>query len=133
MLTARKRLKVLLKKWKLPLIPEAVKVGQWDKILEPMIILPNKKTMRKLQRSGHCWEIKNTFIYYCLIIISQLANYCQYLPPLIRDDRIILIVDGHPSRFSFTTCLILYLFNIDLVLLPPHTFYRHSMRVWQHH
>lgn len=139
MLTAKRRLKVLDKKGRLPLIPEDVKVPHLTGcvtftasgvIFDPVIILPNKKTLRKLQQySGLCyfcgtmagWQTKNTFIYYCLILICQLAIYRQNLPSQIRDDRILLIVDGHPSRYSFTACLILYLFNIDLVLLPPHT------------
>lgn len=30
-------------------------------------------------------------------------------------------MDGHPSRNNFIAALILYLFEVDLVLLPPHT------------
>lgn len=30
-------------------------------------------------------------------------------------------MDGHPSRNNFLAALILYLFDADLVLLPPHT------------
>lgn len=139
MLTAKRRLKVLARKGRLPLIPEAVKVPHLTGCVtftasgvffDPLIILPNKKTLRKLEQySGLCyfagtmagWETKNTFIYYCIILITQLSIYRQNLPKEIQNDRIVLIVDGHPSRFSFQACLILYLFDVDLVLLPPHT------------
>ena len=43
------------------------------------------------------------------------------LQPKIREDPILFISDGHPSRYSFKALLILYLFNIQLLLIPPHT------------
>ena len=63
---------------------------------------------------------KNLFLYYCLNIVSQISLYRQQLDQSIRNEPILLIVDGHPSRFSFLCCYIFYLFNIDLLLLPPH-------------
>ena len=58
---------------------------------------------------------KNLFLYYCLNIVSQISLYRQQLDQSIRNEPILLIVDGHPSRFSFLCCYIFYLFNIDLL------------------
>ena len=139
MLTAKRRLKVLARKGRLPLIPEAVKVPNFTgcvtftasgHLFDPLIILPNKKTLRTLiEYSGISyfagtmagWQTSNTFIYYCLLLVCQISSYRLTLPEKTRNERFLLLVDGHPSRFTFKGCLILYLFDIDLVLLPPHT------------
>ena len=64
---------------------------------------------------------KNIFIYYCILLVRQISHYRLNLPEGIRDERILLLVDGHPSRYNFRAALILYLFGVDLVLIPPHT------------
>lgn len=45
------------------------------------------------------------------------------MPKDIRNERFLLWVDGHKSRLNFKAALILifYLFNVDLVHIPPHT------------
>lgn len=139
MLTAKRRLKVLAQKGQLPLIPEAVKVPHLTGcvtftasgyLFEPLIILPEKKTLRTLTEysglayfagSAAGWNTRNLFIYYVLILVCQLSSYRLSLPEKLRDERILLLLDGHPSRFSFKACLILYLFDVDMVLIPPHT------------
>ena len=42
-----------------------------------------------------------------------------FYPPSRRST--ITSVDGHPRRYNYEVALILYLFDIDLVLIPPHT------------
>lgn len=139
MLSARKRLKVLGRKGILPLIPENIKlphltgcvtISASGHLFEPLIILPNKKTMRYLGKfTNHVYlasssagrMTKNLFSYYCLLLVCELSYYLQSLPDEIRNDRILLLVDGHPSRYNYEVALILYLFDIDLVLIPPHT------------
>ena len=139
MLTAKRRLKVLARNGKLPLIPDAVKVPHLTGcvtfsasgfVFDPLIILPNKKTLRTLQEytglayfssSTAWWMTSQIFIYYSILLICQLSCYRLTLPENLRNERILLLSDGHPSRFNFTSALIFYLFNVDLVLIPPHT------------
>ena len=139
MLTSKKRFKVLARIGKLPLIPDALKLPHLTgcvafsasgHVFKPLIILPNKKTLRTLEEfngkaffasSAAGWMTQNIFIYFSLLLVCQLFHYRLTLPDSLRHQRIILLVDGHKSRESFTAALIFYLFDIDLVLLPPHT------------
>lgn len=139
MLSAKRRLKVLAREGKLPLVPEAVKVPHLTGcvaftasgfVFDPMIILPRKKTLRTLQEfeglavftgSFAGWMTKNLFTYYAIYLICQISHYRLTLPHEIRNERFLLLLDGHPSRNNFIAALILYLFEVDLVLLPPHT------------
>ena len=43
------------------------------------------------------------------------------LPYKLKNEHFLLIVDGHKSRESFLAELLLYLFNIDLLILPSHS------------
>ena len=139
MLSAKRRFKVLVKKGLLPLIPEAMKLPHFTgcvcfsasgKVFKPLIILPNKKTFRTFDEFKDFayfgstmagWMTLNTFTYFTILLVCQLSHYRLTLPDDLKDESILLLVDGHPSRFNFTAALILYLFNIDLVLIPPHT------------
>ena len=115
---------------KLPHLTGCVTFSATGHLFIPLIILPNKKTMRKLgEFANHAyfassaagWMTKNLFSYYCLLLICQVSYYRLSLPENIRHERILLLVDGHPSRYNFEATLILYLFDIDLALIPPHT------------
>lgn len=139
MLTAKRRLKVLSRKGIIPLIPEAVKVPHLTGcvtftasgfVFDPLIILPDKKTLRTLESYDQIayfasslagWNTSNIFTYYCILLVCQLSQYRMTLQPKIREDPILFISDGHPSRYSFKALLILYLFNIQFLLIPPHT------------
>ena len=139
MLTAKRRLKEPARRGELPLIPEAIKVPHLTGcvtftasgyVFELLIILPNKKTLRTLdQYAGLAffasyaagWNTMNIFEYYALLLVCQLSQYRMTLPKNLRNERILLLLDGHPSRFTFKACLILYLFDVDVVLIPPHT------------
>lgn len=139
MLSARKRLKVLAAKGQLPLVPENIKLPHMTgcvtftasgHVFAPLIILPSKKTMRGLTdftsnaifaSSSAGWMTKNLFVLYAILIVCQVSHYRLTLLEDIRQDRLLLLVDGHPSRYNFKAALILYLFGIDLVLIPPHT------------
>lgn len=70
---------------------------------------------------GAGWITKNIFVYYCLLLICQLSHYRLTLPEELQIERFLLIVDGHKSRENYLPALILYLFNIDLLLLPSHS------------
>lgn len=138
-LSSRKRLKVLAKKNQLPLIIESPKIPHLTGVItvsasgdyfKPLIVLPNKKTLRSLKHlEDRCylvstlsgWMTKKTFIYYTFLLISQISHYRLQLDPSIRNNSIILILDGAKSHISFISAYLFYLFNIDLLLLPPHT------------
>lgn len=138
MLNAKRRLKVLAKKGRLPLIPEAVKVPHLTgcvaftasgHLFDPLILLPNKKTLRTLEEfdggayfgsSSAGWMTKDLFTYFCIILICQISHYRLTLPEKLQNERFLLIVDGHKSRENFNALCLLYLFGIDILLLPPH-------------
>ena len=119
MLTARKRLKVLAKKGQLPLVPEQIKlphmtgcitVSASGYVFKPLIILPNKKTLRTLDNflndahfasSSAGWIIHDIFTYYCLLLICELSCYRLTLPKDIRNER--LIHYTYPRRRPFMT------------------------------
>lgn len=67
------------------------------------------------------WNTKKGFLYYSLLIISEISTYRFSLNEKIRDDPILLILDGAPSHLDFLSAYLFYLFNIDLLLIPPHT------------
>lgn len=48
-------------------------------------------------------------------------DYRLILPLAIRNDSILLIVDGHPSRRNYLVNYIFSYFNVDIVVLPGHT------------
>ena len=56
-------------------------------------------------------------------MVCQISSYRLTLPEATFNERFLLLFDGLLSRFTFKGCLILYLFDIDIVLLPPHTLY----------
>ena len=138
-ISSRKRLKVLAKKFQLPLtsyetklphLTGVITISATGKFFDPIVIVPNLKRLSSISQmfsnvyfcsSFSGWMTKNLFLYYCLNIISQISIYRLQLPKNLRDELILLIVDGHPSRSTFLACYILHLFNIDLLLLPPHT------------
>lgn len=138
-LSSRKRLKVLAKKTQLPLITENPKIPHLTGVItvsasghlfSPLIVLPNKKTLRYLKDfEDECyfvstlsgWMTKKTFLYYTFLIISQISQYRLTLDEKIRDDPILLIMDGAKSHISFISAYLFSLFNIDLLLIPPHT------------
>lgn len=64
---------------------------------------------------------KDAFVLYAILFCSQITHYRLTLPISIRNDSILLIVDGHPSRRNYLANYIFSCFNIDLVVLPGHT------------
>lgn len=137
MLSARRKFKVLSFERKLPLTPSAgsyphltgvVTVSGIGKCFEPTIILPNKKTSRGIEgydvtilSSTSGWMTKRLFLLYVIDLISQISLYRLSLPENLRRETFLLIVDGHSSRGCFMAALLLYIFDIELLLLPPHS------------
>lgn len=137
MLSGRRKYKVVALEHNLPLTPSVsafphltgvVTVSAAGFCFDPLIIIPNKKTRRGIETweypvvsSVSGWMNKRTFMLYAIHIISQLQLYRLKHLDSIRDEPFLLIVDGHCSRSSFYACYLLALFNIELLVLPPHS------------
>lgn len=97
--------------------------------LDPFIILPNKKTRRNIENfidstfvvsTASGWMNKDCFVIYALYFCSFLSHYRLKLPHELRDEPVLLIVDGHSSRENYLANYIFNLFNVDLLVLPSH-------------
>lgn len=86
---------------------------------EPLIILPNKKKLKSLEELNcitFCHhqlldgiQKKLLFTHSCVLLEVQLSlyslqhHYKLTLPENIRNERILLLVNGHPSRSNYKT------------------------------
>ena len=138
-LSFRKRMKVLCERSQRPLttalppLPHmtgAVTINGRGHRIRPLVILPNKKTLRSLEEfdgsmffasSSSGWMTKVIFRYFAMIFVSELQVIRLRLPPEIRNEPALLFVDGHSSRLDFRANLILWLFNVDCLSFPGHT------------
>lgn len=102
------------------------------KIASLLLVLEkhNKRTKRNIEelisecllastKSG--WMNKDCFVLYSICFCVQISQYRLKLLLNIRNDPILLIVDGHPSRRNFLANYIFSSFNIDVLILPGHT------------
>ena len=64
---------------------------------------------------------KGLFRYHAMTFVTELSFIRLRLPPSLRDEPVLLFVDGHPSRWDFLANLIFWLFNVDVVTFPGHT------------
>ena len=138
-LSSRKRMKVLCECLQRPLttalppLPHmtgAVTINGRGHRIRPLVILPNKKTLRSLEAfdgslffasSSSGWMTRNIFRYFSLIFVSELQIIRLRLPSEIRNEPALLFVDGHSSRLDFRANLIFWLFNVDVLSFPGHT------------
>jgi hypothetical protein len=60
-------------------------------------------------------------VYYALIFCAQMSDYRRRLPEELRDETMLLIIDGHTSRISVLAAVIFILNNIDVLVFPPHS------------
>lgn len=96
--------------------------------LRPFILPGLKNTPSELtllsgffasQKSG--WMTNKLFVSFCIYFVCNVNNYRLSLPQNIRNEKIILLVDNHPSRCNSWAIEFLALHNIDLLIFPPHT------------
>jgi hypothetical protein len=138
-LNSKKRFKVLCSHGKLPLVtsqskfphlPGVVAISATGQLLKPLIILKSLKKLKSLsQFSDLCyfstslngWITKELFIYFAFIFVQQISHYRLSLPDNIREERILLILDGHSTRLCFDAALIFSIWNIDVLILPSHS------------
>ena len=138
-LDAKKKMKVIVEKGKIPLKTALTKLPHITAVItisgsgtsfKPLIILPKLKKLKKLEElSEFCyfsssesgWMNKNVFLIYSILFCHQLSQYKMSLPKDLRSQRTLLIVDRHKTRINFFAVKILDFFGVDLLILPGHT------------
>lgn len=97
--------------------------------VKPLLILPNKKTLRSLEsfQRDLCMAnsttgsmTRNLFRFYAIIFVAELQMIRLRLPREIRGEPVLLFLDGHPSRWDFYANLLFWAFNVDVVTFPGH-------------
>jgi hypothetical protein len=138
MVSGMKRFRVLAEMGKLPLVKAETKLPHLTAMcaisasgiaFKPFIVLPNLKGLKKLAEipdvhfatSLTGWMNRNVFLAWTICFCSELSVYRLTLPEGIRDEPVLLILDGHNSRVNLTALMILDLFNVDVLCLPAHS------------
>ena len=67
------------------------------------------------------WENRNSFLLWTINFINWLSNYRLNLDLEIRNERAVLILNGHCSRENPIAIYILKINNVDVLVLPAHT------------
>lgn len=97
--------------------------------LEPFVILPNISFLPPelkefdvfftSQKSG--WMSKRLFLIFCTWFTSRINNYRQNnLTDSMFDERVILLMDNHPSRLNPLALQFFAKHNISVITFPPH-------------
>ena len=101
--------------------------------LPPMFILPDihnlPEELYEFDESGRAWFVsspsgwmcRDLFLVWTLHFINWLSLYRQTLPATIRNNRALIILDGHSSRECPIALLLLRNANVDVLVLPGHT------------
>ena len=139
MISSNKKLKILCPKdcsglsvaeQTYPHITACITIGAKGIFMKPLIILPNKRTIKGLEEftpnyhiasSLSGWMNKKIFTFWALCFLSEIMRYRLDLPENLKEERILLILDGHTSRANFFVAKIFDVFGIDILVLPGHT------------
>ena len=137
--SANKKFKVVVSKGRIPLsetdplyphMTACVTVSAGGYVMKPMLILKNKKSLKGLEEvsnlayfatSSSGWMNKKLFTYWGLIFLAEILRYRLSLPSNIRNQRILLIVDGHKSRANYFIARLFDIYGIDILVFPGHT------------
>jgi hypothetical protein len=99
--------------------------------MKPMFICPHFKNIPNdliqfqeealfiSNRSG--WMTKRIFLIWVHFFIYNLSIYKQTLPPELRNERFLLLLDGHSSRSTFEAIYLLERSCVDVLIFPPHS------------
>jgi hypothetical protein len=138
-LNSMKKFRVLCQKGMLPLltamqelphITGLVSISGGGVVLKPVVILKSLQHLKSLvQFEPHCffctstngWITKTLWTYYALVFAAQMSEYRLTLPEEIRDEQMLLIVDGHKSRLNYEAAMIFAMSGIDVLVLPAHS------------
>jgi hypothetical protein len=137
-LNAMKRFKVLAERGHLPLVTALehvphltgmVTISGDGEFLPPIVILKNLQHLRDLaEYETHCffatslngWMTKDLWVYYALVFCAQMSQYRTTLPKEIREEDMLLIIDGHKTRISLLAAVIFEMFGVEVLVLPAH-------------
>jgi hypothetical protein len=96
----------------------------------PMFILPELVKMPEelkpfeddayFASTGTGWMTQRTFLMYAQFLLYELKLYRQRLPPELMEDRFLLILDGHSSRWTSEAISVLRDGGVDVLVLPAH-------------
>lgn len=116
----------------MPVVPHmtgAVTINAMGLPVKPLIIVPKKKTMKSLEMftdsaffgsSTTGWMTKALFRYYAMLFVSEVSFLRPRWPREVQEEPVLLLLDGHPSRWDFKANLIFYLFNVDVLSFAGH-------------
>jgi hypothetical protein len=129
------RFKVLCEKGHLPLITPMehlhhitgmVSISGRGDVLRPIVILKNLQNLRELaQYQDHChfatstmgWVTKDLWVCYAPVFCTQVNEYRLTLPPHLREEPMLLIIDGHTTQIRFLEAIIFDRYGIDVLLI----------------
>jgi hypothetical protein len=100
-----------------PHLSGLVSISGGGNVQKPIIIL---KTLQKVgnltDMEPHCfsatsqngWSMKDLWIHYALGFPVQMSKYRVSLPREIRENKILLVIDGHKSRLNILAAMIFF-------------------------
>ena len=138
MVSSSKKFKVYVTKGRIPLtappinphITACITIGANGNVFKPLFILPNKKKLGELKEfegkayfasSLSGWMNAKIFTYWALTFLAQISIYRLELPPELRNQRILLLLDGHRSRINYFVSRLFDFYGIDILIFPGHT------------
>jgi hypothetical protein len=66
------------------------------------------------------WMTKQAFLISAHFLVDELQEYRRNLPLAIADQRCLLVLDGHSSRFTVEASAFLNEEGVDVLILPSH-------------
>ena len=135
---AKKKSKVLTAQDRLPLVSEEetgphitalITISASGRSLKPLFILQQRKTpLGYAELEEHChflstesgWINHFGFWLFALFFVTELQHYRTSLPQQIRNQRALLILDGHKSRECLPAIQYLASQTVSVLILPGH-------------
>ena len=138
-LSSNRKYRVIVPDGMFPVVPHErrdvhmtgiVTFSSGGKLFRTGIILPGLKNLPAEfgQLEQHChiyssrtgWMTKSTFELYALNLAAEVEHWREEMPPNLRNQRVLLILDGHSSRKSSKAILHLQAHKIDVLVFPGH-------------
>jgi hypothetical protein len=66
------------------------------------------------------WMTQRSFLIFVHFLLFELAQYRRELPIELTNQRFLMIVDGHSSRYTFEAINLLFAHDVDVLVLPSH-------------
>ena len=96
--------------------------------LKPFIVLPKKKRFPEELATMDCflasqtagWMTRQLFSAFAVFFVASISLYRLELPPDLRSQTIVLLVDNHISRCNSYAAELFHLHNIKLITFPAH-------------